>query len=123
MDIEMEILSLLTRWNAAVETGKPSNVCSLYAETAVLLPTYSNQIRDTPALIEDYFTHFLKKGPRGKIDQSNVRVFGEIAINCGVYTFRFSSGESARARYTFVYQWLEGQWLVVEHHSSAMPEG
>ncbi|MGM0486058.1 MAG: SgcJ/EcaC family oxidoreductase [Planctomycetota bacterium] len=123
MDIEKEILNLFTKWNVALKTGKPSNVVSLYAETAVLLPTASNQVRDTPALIEDYFKHFLERGPSGRIDQSHVRMFGGIAINSGVYTFRFSSGESMQARYTFVYQSLDGQWLIVEHHSSAMPEG
>ena len=123
MDVKQTILDQFTQWNVALKSGQASRVAALYAETAVLLPTASNQVRDTPALITDYFEHFLQKSPSGTIDQSHVRVFGEIAINSGVYTFSFASGETLQARYTFVYRQFAGQWYIVEHHSSAMPEG
>jgi uncharacterized protein (TIGR02246 family) len=124
MNLEQVILNLFRKWNAALQTGDPDEVLSLYAETAVLLPTVSDQVRSTPAEIRDYFKTFVTKKPKGKIDEAHVRVLGGIAINSGVYTFRFGAGDlkKIQARYTFVYQWIDDRWLIIEHHSSGMPE-
>lgn len=122
-DIEKaEILSLFDNWNSALQTGNPDKVVEQYAPDAILLPTVSNKVRHNHAEIKDYFVHFLAKGPEGKIDESNVRMFGDLAINSGVYTFDFANGDSVQARYTFVYEKHDGEWKIAEHHSSAMPE-
>ncbi|MGB0414261.1 MAG: SgcJ/EcaC family oxidoreductase [Coraliomargarita sp.] len=118
-----EITSLFDKWNAALQTGEPKNVAALYETNAILLPTVSNKVRHNHAEIEDYFVAFLAKGPVGKIDESNVRTFGDVAINSGVYTFTFKDGASVQARFTYVYRWNGQDWKIVEHHSSAMPEG
>jgi uncharacterized protein (TIGR02246 family) len=122
--LEEEILELSQQWNAALQTGDPDEVVKLYADNAILEPTVSNLVRHNPAEIRDYFVHFLAMRPSGTIDEANVRIYGGIAINSGVYTFHFRSGpvETVQARFTFVYQWIGGRWLIVEHHSSAMPE-
>ena len=117
-----KIIALFDEWNSALQTGDPKQVAALYENNAVLLSTVSNQVRHNPAEIEDYFVNFLAKGPMGKIDEANVRTFGELAINSGVYTFTFEGGASVQARYTFVYRWNGQRWMIVEHHSSAMPE-
>jgi uncharacterized protein (TIGR02246 family) len=117
-----EITVLFDQWNSALQTGDPKQVAALYATDAILLPTVSNQVRHNHQEIEDYFVHFLAKGPQGKIDESNVRIFDDIAINSGVYTFTFSGGASVQARFTYVYRWEGQRWLIIEHHSSAMPE-
>lgn len=120
---DSDITALFDEWNSALQTGEPKNVSALYEHNAILLPTVSNQVRHNHAEIEDYFVHFLAKGPKGVINESNVRTFGDIAINSGVYTFTFSDGNSVQARFTYVYRWNGQRWLIVEHHSSAMPEG
>jgi len=121
-----EIQALFEDWNQALQSGDPGLVAVLYAPDAVLLPTVSSQVRHNRREIEDYFRMFLTRRPRGRIDQSNIRVFDEIAINSGVYTFELSPpGEdpcSVQARYTFVYRWYKDRWLIIEHHSSVMPE-
>jgi hypothetical protein len=66
--------------------------------------------------------NFLAKGPQGKINESNVRIFDDIAINSGVYTFTFKDVVSVQARFTYVYRWNGQRWMIIEHHSSAMPE-
>lgn len=116
------IPALFEEWNNALQTGDPKQVAALYDANAILLPTVSNQVRHNHAEIEDYFVHFLAKGPAGTIDESNVRTFGDVAINSGVYTFTLGDGSVVPARFTFVYRWNGQRWLIVEHHSSQMPE-
>ncbi len=120
---DSDITALFDEWNSALQTGEPKNVSALYETNAILLPTVSNKVRHNHEEIEDYFVHFLAKGPKGEINESNVRTFGDIAINSGVYTFTFSDGNSVQARFTYAYRWNGQRWLIVEHHSSAMPEG
>ena len=117
-----EIAALFDEWNSALQTGEPKKVASLYESNGILLPTVSNQVRHNHEEIEDYFVSFLAKGPSGKIDESNIRSFGQLAINSGVYTFSFKDGSTVTARYTFVYRWNGQRWKIVEHHSSQMPE-
>ncbi|MGB1129080.1 MAG: SgcJ/EcaC family oxidoreductase [Haloferula sp.] len=119
---ESEILELFTEWNNALQTGDPKQVAALYEDGGILLPTVSNKVRHNHEEIEDYFVHFLAKGPVGAIDESNVRIFGDLAINSGVYTFSFKDGSKVQARFTYAYRWNGERWLIVEHHSSAMPE-
>ena len=118
-----EIAGLFDVWNKAIQTQEPKEVSALYAPNAILLPTLSNMVRHTTEEREDYFEHFLAKGPSGVIDQSNIRTFGDLAIHSGIYTFTFSTtGASVQARFTFVYAWNGTKWQIMEHHSSLMPE-
>ena len=117
-----EITSLFDEWNSALQTGDPNKVASLYEGNGILLPTVSNKVRHNHEEIADYFVHFLAKGPQGKIDEANVRIFGQIAINSGIYTFSFKDGSAVQARFTFVYRWNGERWMIIEHHSSQMPE-
>ena len=124
---QQQIADLFGQWNAALATGDPQRVADLYAPDAVLLPTVSNQVRRTRAEIVDYFTKFLKDKPQGVIEDEIVDVLDtDTAINTGVYQFTLDKGgktQLVRARYTYVYELRDGKWLIVNHHSSAMPEG
>ena len=122
MSSSENITQLFNNWNQALQTGDPKQVASLYHPEAVLLPTVSNQVRHNHAEIEDYFVHFLAKGPQGTLNEQNIRIFGDLAINSGVYTFQFNDDSRVQARYTFVYRQQADGWLIIEHHSSAMPE-
>ncbi|UXH80788.1 SgcJ/EcaC family oxidoreductase [Roseateles amylovorans] len=119
---EREVAGLFDRWNTSLSTLSPDKVVANYAEDAVLLPTVSNQARTTPAEIRDYFVKFLKNGPQGTIDSRIIRIGCNVAQDVGTYTFKFKDGSQVRARYTYVYEWTHGQWLIAHHHSSAMPE-
>lgn len=119
---QKDISSLFEVWNKALQTGDPKKVAALYETNAILLPTLSNKVRHNHDEIEDYFVSFLAKGPVGTIDESNIRTFGDMAINSGVYTFRFKDGGKAQARFSYVYRWNGQGWMIAEHHSSQMPE-
>ena len=120
---EGQVLALFERWNAALATGNPDAVTSLYAENAILLPTVSNRVRHNHAEIRDYFVSFLAKQPQGVIDEANVRFLADdLVINSGVYTFSFGNGDRVSARFTYLYRRADDEWKIIEHHSSAMPE-
>lgn len=82
----------------------------------------SNKSRTTPAEINDYFVHFLTNGPQGAIDKRVIRIGCNVAQDIGTYTVTFKDGKKVNARYTYVYEYTQGQWLIANHHSSAMPE-
>lgn len=125
MSTTKEISDLFETWNRALQTGNPDHVVACYAEDAILLPTVSAKVRHNHAEIGDYFEHFLAKKPFGKITEQNIRIYDDIAINSGLYTFTLTQDGSqtdVAARFTFVYQKFEGRWLIIEHHSSVLPE-
>lgn len=120
------IANLFAGWNAALATGDARKVADRYASDAVLLPTVSNKVRANRAQVIDYFTKFLASKPQGVIKESFVHVLDRTtAIDSGVYVFTLTKDgkrQRVEARYTFVYELRHGKWLIVNHHSSAMPE-
>jgi uncharacterized protein (TIGR02246 family) len=119
-----EIEALFEKWNQALQTGDPDQVVACYATDAILVPTLSPRVRHTHEEIRDYFVHFLSKQPVGRIVEQNVRVYGDCAINSGLYTFAVVDSAQSRgvpARFTFVYRQVDGEWRIVEHHSSLLP--
>ena len=64
--------------------------------------------------------------PQGVINARDIRVIDEdTAMDAGIYTFTLTEAGKSRqvqARYTYVYEKLDGEWKIVLHHSSAMPE-
>lgn len=120
---EQEVGGLFERWNAALQTDDPDQVTAHYAADAVLLPTKSNQPRTNHAEIRDYFVHFLAAGPTGTINTRFIQIGCNVAKDMGTYSFEMKDGSKVPARYTFVYEFRDGQWLIAHHHSSAMPEG
>jgi uncharacterized protein (TIGR02246 family) len=124
---EQEVAALFDRWNASLQTGDPHQVAANYAAHSILLPTVSNVPRLTPADKEDYFQHFLRNRPSGKIDLRFVDIGCDTAVDAGLYTFTYgTTGQVVHARYSFTYRREPGvnggQWLITSHHSSAMPE-
>ncbi|MDQ0715084.1 uncharacterized protein (TIGR02246 family) [Streptomyces luteogriseus] len=125
-----QVLGLFDRWNTALQTGDPKKVADLYAKDAVLLPTVSNQVRTDRAAIVDYFELFLKNKPVGTKVESVVNVLDrDTVIDTGVYEFSLTDHETGekstvKARYTYAYEKQpNGTWLIVNHHSSKMPQG
>ncbi|WP_425246047.1 SgcJ/EcaC family oxidoreductase [Streptomyces sp. NEAU-NA10] len=124
-----QIAGLFDTWNAALRTGDAEKVADLYAKDAVLLPTVSNKVRTDRAGIVDYFEHFLQNKPVGKKIETHVNVLDHnSALDAGVYEFTLTDPETGKkrvveARYTYEYEKRGGTWKIVNHHSSAMPEG
>jgi uncharacterized protein (TIGR02246 family) len=121
---DADVLGLFDQWNTALSTLNPDTVTALYADNAVLLPTVSNQVRHNHEEIRDYFVGFLQKSPQGVIDEFNVNILSDVhATNSGIYTFTFGDGSQVSARFSYLYVASADGWKILQHHSSAMPEG
>ena len=124
---DREIAALFERWNRTLQTGDSAKVTALYAKNAILQPTVSNKVRTTPAEIKDYFDHFLVLKPVGVVNFREIRRLNENkALDTCVYTFTLTEADGSKrqvlARYTYLYQKINGEWLILNHHSSAMPQ-
>ena len=118
--------ALFDEWNFALSSLDATQVAQRYWPNAVLLPTQSNTPRTDAASISDYFVQFLAKRPRGRIDTRTIQSGCNLAMDVGTYTFSLMDDKGAvsevSARYTLVYQYRDGAWKILHHHSSAMPE-
>jgi uncharacterized protein (TIGR02246 family) len=123
---EAEVSANFDRWAAALATKDPAQVSALFSQTAVLQPTVSNDVRETPAEVQAYFVDFLKLSPKPTINERNIEVLDDnTAIDAGVWTFdltRNGKPEFVTARYSFVWEKENGEWKIRLLHSSLMPE-
>jgi uncharacterized protein (TIGR02246 family) len=122
-----EVEGLFGRWGKSLLTGHPDRVTRNYAPDAVLLATTSNAQRTTYAEIRDYYFNFLQREPRVRNESRKIRIGCNVVTDVGVYSFTLNGPvpgtvATLRARYTFIYEHRDGDWLIVHHHSSAMPE-
>src|SRR5262249_60750219 len=121
-----EVAAATLAWAQALGADDPDKVLPFYADDAVLLGTLSPTVRSDRAALRDYFVTAFKVLPGLKVafgDQL-IRVYGGTAVNTGYYTFSYiKDGETKNlpARYSFTYVKRGDAWLIVDHHSSAMP--
>lgn len=121
-----EVAAATLAWARALGEDDPDKVLPLYSDDAVLWGTLSPTVRADRAALRDYFVTAFKVLPGLKVafgDQL-IRVYGDTAINTGYYTFSYvKDGEtkSLPARYSFTYVKNGENWLIVDHHSSAVP--
>jgi uncharacterized protein (TIGR02246 family) len=122
-----DVAAATTAWVEAFNARDPERIAALYAPDAVFWGTISKTIRTTPAAVLEYFRDSTTLRPRLRmtlVDQ-HTRVFGDIGINTGAYTSRdIRDGQEIvnPSRFTFVYRRIEGRWMIIEHHSSRVPQ-
>jgi uncharacterized protein (TIGR02246 family) len=121
-----EVVAATAAWAQALGEDDPEKVLPLYSSDAVLWGTISPKLRSDPAALRDYFVGAFKALPGLKVTFGDqlVRVYGNTAVNTGYYTFSYvQNGESKifPARYSFTYVKSGDRWVIVDHHSSAMP--
>jgi uncharacterized protein (TIGR02246 family) len=122
----VEDVTAATRaWIDAYNSRDPQKILALYAPDAVFWGTSSPVLRDTPALIGEYFKSAPSQPDAGvELGDVKVRVWGDTAASTGTYTFTDRrDGQTIRrpARFSFVYRLVNGRWMIVDHHSSSVP--
>jgi uncharacterized protein (TIGR02246 family) len=124
-DDRADVEAATQRWIAAFNRKDTDGIAALYAPDAVFQGTSSGVIRDTPALVREYFKSLATLGDqRMATGDHRVQLYGDIAINSGYYTrsgTQDGKPVEGRARFSFVYARRNGQWLIVNHHSSSLP--
>lgn len=121
-----EIAGITQKWVEGMSRHDIDSVVALYDRDAVLWGTRSPTLRDRPDTVRDYFSILRTVPPSYKVvlGEQRIRVYGEMAINTGTYTFsevRDGKEVSRPARFSFVFRHRDGQWRIVDHHSSAVP--
>ena len=106
--------------------NNPDTILALYAKDGVLWGTLSPTVRSDPGAVRAYFVSAFAALPSAKVTFGDqlIRVYGNTAANTGYYTFSYvKDGETKTipARYSFTYVKDGDAWLIVDHHSSAMP--
>jgi uncharacterized protein (TIGR02246 family) len=131
-DDKADVAAAMNAWKdnlgAACSGGGAGKILPLYAEDGVLWGTISPTIRAKPAELEDYFVNACKQLPKLTVEFKDplIRVYGgDTAINSGSYTFTYEKGGQLTqipARYSFTLVKHGDTWLIVDHHSSAVPK-
>jgi hypothetical protein len=129
---EKEVKKAYENWCSAIATakGKAENVVKFYAPNAILLPTLSPKvIRNIPQGGMNQYFELLTSYPSIKCTTNKLltNVYGDVAINTGLYTFSYLDKQdnvvkAIPARFTFVYQKIDDNWLIINHNSSVLPE-
>lgn len=126
VDPKAEVAAAAKAWEDAANSCNASAIAALYEDGAVLWGTTRTSLITTPQGIYDYFATSCKALPGVKVQfgDQTVRVYGDMAVNSGTYLWTFTREGVARslpARYSFTYVRQAGGWLIVDHHSSALP--
>ena len=121
-----DVAATIMKWGDTLGQNDPDKVIALYAPDAVLWGTLSPTVRADRAALRDYFVTAFKALPNLKVafGEQLIRVYGTTAVNTGYYTFSYvKDGESKTlpARYSFTLVKDGEKWMIVDHHSSAMP--
>ena len=120
------IVQATQAWVEAFNSRDPKRITALYAPDAVFWGTTAKTIAATPDAVWAYFKDAgLRPDTRVTIGSAHVRVYGDVAINSGAYTFaEVKDGATTNvreARFTFVFRRVGGRWAIVDHHSSRVP--
>jgi hypothetical protein len=118
-----DVAAATMKWGETLGQNEPDRVVALYAPDAPgnPLPTVQRIGRHCA-----YFVTAFKVLPNLKVafGEQLIRVYGTTAVNTGYYTFSFvKDGEpkTLPARYSFTLVKDGENWMIVDHHSSAMP--
>lgn len=118
---------ILEQWMNAVNTADVESLLSLYDPQAVLIPTFSNRVLNTPEKLRDYFER-LGSRPELSIALHEKTLIIQALQNQlfalgGIYNWRFAvDGEvlNFEARFSYVFD-LSKANPIVHHHSSQIP--
>ncbi|MFA6790636.1 MAG: SgcJ/EcaC family oxidoreductase, partial [Parcubacteria group bacterium] len=126
-NIEAIAESNFSTWNDQLLTKESQKVAQVYLPDGELFGTVSSKIRKGREEIREYFDHFLKIDPSGKVIERNIIQFSEDCyLDEGFYDFNvIRNGKEEVVHARFIYIWKKddnGDWKILHHHSYAKSE-
>jgi hypothetical protein len=117
---------VILAWINAFNAGDVGGITSLYSQQAVLWGTFARRLITEPDERRDYFVRALgsKPAPQVALDSLHVQPSHDFAIASGTYSLSVLVDGCLRimpARFTFVLRPLNQTWLIINHHSSLLP--
>lgn len=120
-----DVAAATAAWVAAYDSRDPARIVALYAPDAVFWGTSAVKPAATPQAVLEYFKDAgARPNARVTLGIQHIRVYGDIAINTGDYTFtdmRNGQPVTTPARFSMTFRLQNGQWKIVDHHSSRVP--
>lgn len=120
-------LDILEDWMNAINNGNVEKLLNLYDEQAVLIPTFSNRLLNTPDKLKEYFE---KLGSREELSIAlhektviSQEIQNQIFSLSGIYNWRFAvDGEllNFEARFSYILD-ISKPKPILHHHSSQIP--
>ncbi|MDK9708255.1 MAG: DUF4440 domain-containing protein [Desulforhopalus sp.] len=118
---------VLKEWMQAINNGDVARLLALYSEEAVLIPTFSNRLLNTPEKIAEYFQKLCSREELSIALHEKTLIVQPLSGSsyslCGIYCWRFLlDGEllSFEARFSYLLD-LALPRPIIHHHSSQLP--
>lgn len=122
---EDDVAAVTQEWAKAFAEHNVDHVVAFYSKDAMVWGTNAQGLRTTPDELRSFFqSTFQIPNVRIAFDDQTIRVFGNVAVVAGHYTFIAGSGDQEQntlARYSFTFLKEGERWLIIDHHSSPMP--
>jgi uncharacterized protein (TIGR02246 family) len=126
IDSRDAIAAATRKWADTLAQNDPDKIVLLYATDAVLWGTLAPTLAADRSAVREYFVTAFRLLPelRVTLGEQLIHVYGTTAVNTGYYTFTYMKDGETRtlpARYSFTFVREGERWMIVAHHSSAMP--
>lgn len=121
-----EVAAIAKEWAAAFSEHNLERILKLYTKDALLWGTNGVTLRTTPEEVRGFFESAFKiPNITVAFDSQTIRIFGNVAVVAGAYTFTGRPpdrpSQQSPARYSFTLIKDGDRWLIVDHNSSLMP--
>ena len=85
---KQQVAEATAAWVTAYNSRDPARITALYDPEAVFWGTTAKTVSANPASIAEYFKN-APKNPNARVSlgEQHIRVYGDVAVNTGYYTF------------------------------------
>jgi hypothetical protein len=118
---------IILKWLDDINNGNIEDLLSLYNERAIVIPTFSNRILNTPQKIREYFEKLQSRKELSIALHANPKIEQKYSEGIygmsGIYCWRFAVDEellSFEARFSYIMN-LKEKNPILHHHSSQVP--